>query len=435
MNYKDLVWLGYNDLNEKRVRTALTILMIVIGVASIVALISLTEGISASIQSSLSTLGPTSILVSSAKASGFTLADTAQISALPNASTVIPILTGTATILSGSENVSATIIGISPQDLQAAVGGNVSIYEGSTYPDSASPASLIGHSIAFPSSSSGRQNIFIGSAVTALTQSGSRSTQSTIIPVSGILNSSNSLLVPVDTSVIMSMLAAQTLLHRNSFNEILIKAKNTSSVVPLANLIIQIYGSNARVIDTQEIAATAAQIVVSITVLLVVIAGISLMVAAIGIMNVMLMSVMERTHEIGIMKSLGFRNKDVMALFLFQALLVGVIGGILGIAVGAGVSYGLAAAASHASSAGPSASSGQSGATVRTGPGGSGGAAAFGGGPSSSSSSGSLTFSPMLSASTIIGALVVAMLVSGAAGLYPAWRASRLEPIEALRTL
>lgn len=440
MDYKDLVWLSYKDLNEKKVRTALTILMVVIGVASIVALISLTEGIGASIQSDLSSLGPTSILVSSAKATGFTLFDTQQISSLPNASVVIPILTGTATVVAGNENTSATIIGMSPQDLQTMLGGNVSIYQGTIYSDTASPAGLFGHSIAFPSSTGGQQNLFVGSPVTVELQSG-RTVQKTDIPVGGILQPYGTQLVPIDTGITMSMTAAEALLHKNSFNEILVKANNVSSVTGLANLITQIYGSNARVFDTQQIAATAASIIGGITLLLVVIAGISLLVAAIGIMNVMLMSVIERTHEIGIMKSIGFRSKDIMTLFLFQALLIGFIGGVIGLLVGAGAAYGLSYASSaHSTNSTPATSAPAGGGGFRSGGaagGGGGGGAVFVGSSSqsSSSSSSSFSFSPDISLSTIIGALIVAMAVSGIAGLYPAWRASKLEPIDALRSL
>lgn len=447
MNYKDLVWLSYRDLSEKKVRTALTVLMVVIGVASIVALVSLTAGIGASITSSLQSLGPTSILVTSTKTTGFTLADTAEISALPNATTVIPILTGAATVVTNNENTSATIVGISPQDLQLVLGGNVSLYQGSIYADTVSPTALFGYSLAFPSSSDGKQNIFVGTPVTAKIGSG-RTVQSTVIPVGGVLQNYGTLIVPIDTGVIMALPAAESLLHKTSFNEILVKASNASSVTPLSNLITQIYGSNARVENTQELAATASSIIGGITLLLVVIAGISLLVAAIGIMNVMLMSVLERTHEIGIMKSIGFKSREVMAIFLFQALLIGFIGGIVGIIVGTGASFGLASLTSHSSNSTTSspAASTSSSTTFRGGAGGfgaggapaGGGAGLVSGGASSrstSTSSSGLSFTPVLSITTILESIFIAMFVSGIAGLYPAWRASQMQPIDALRTL
>ncbi len=232
----------------------------------------------------------------------------------------------------------------------------------------------------------------------------------------------------------MSLQAAETLLHRQSFNTILVKATNTSSVAPLASEISAIYGSGATVITTQQLAQTAASIVGGISTLLLVIAGISLLVAAIGIMNIMLMAVMERTHEIGIMKSIGFKSRDVLAVFLTQAMMIGFIGGIIGILIGATVSYGLAAVASSASSASSGQGSSTSGGAVVVGGGPRGGAAVARSTPASSSGAG-FTFTPLLTVSTIIESMLVAIIVSVLAGIYPAWRASQMQPIEALRSL
>lgn len=442
MDIRDILWLSYTDLKDKKVRTALTVFMVVIGVASIVALISLTAGISASIQSELSSLGPTSIILTSARATGFTITDTADISSLPNVSVVVPIVTGSGTLLSDNQNTSVSVVGVTPQGLQDLLGGSVNLYEGTIFNDTVAPDAVIGHSVAYPTSAVGKQSAFVGQTATLKIGAG-RTSQSYTIPVVGILQSYGSSIIPIDTAVLTSMPAAEALLHRTSFNEILVKATNTSSVSALSTLITDIYGSNARVINTQQLAATASSIIGSITVLLLVIAGISLFVASIGIMNIMLMAVLEKTHEIGIMKSIGFKSKDVLIIFLFQALIIGTIGGIIGIFLGAAASYGLAAAASSASSsstnstASSSSSSSSFGAGgARGGAGGAGGGAAFAGGaPSSSSSSSGLSFQPVLSITTIAEALFVAVLVSALAGIYPAWRASKMQPIDALRQL
>ena len=455
MDLKDTLWLSYTDLTEKKVRTALTIFMVIIGVAAIVALVSLTAGISAAITNELASLGPTSILVVSTKATGFTPADTAAISSLPNASVVVPIVSGSGTLYSDSQNSSVSVVGIAQEDLPYIMGGNSTLYEGSLYNDTIAPDALIGYSVAFPSTSGGRAVVTVGQPATLKIGSG-RSVDSYTIPVEGITKSFTSALIPVDSSVLMSLPAAESLLHKTSFNELLVEAKNASGVTPLTTLLTDIYGSNARIINTQQLATTAASITGSITILLVVIAGISLLVAAVGIMNIMLMSVMEKTHEIGIMKSIGFRNIDVMRVFLFQALIIGLIGGILGILVGAGASFGLSAAATAASSSSPSSSSGSlgtgasgaagGGATFRTSSGNSGfagggarggGSTTFvaGGGASASSSSSSLSFSPVISPALIAEALFVAVFVSMIAGIYPAWRASKMQPIDALRQL
>ncbi len=434
MSLSDIFWLSYRDLAEKKVRTALTVVMVVIGVASIVALISLTQGIGATINNELASLGPTTILMISAGQSGFTATDTQTLLSLPNTNSVTPILTGSAYVLANNQNTSVTVLGVSPQGLQQLVGGNVNLYQGTMFTGTIAPSTLAGYSVAFPSTAGGAQSIFVGQPAT-LVLSG-RNVQSVSVPIVGILQSYGSSIIPVDTSMILSLPAAETILHRSSFNDILVKAKNVSDVSALSTLITDIYGTKARIITTQQLAQTANSIVGGISTFLVLIAGISLVVAAIGIMNIMLIAVYERTHEIGILKSIGFKNVNILMVFLFQALIIGFLGGAVGIGVGTLGSYGLASLSNGAQSSSATtttttvAPAGRGGGNAQLNSGGGGG---FGGGSSSSSSS--FSFEPELTVSTILTALFVAILVSVVAGVYPAWRASKLEPIDALRQL
>lgn len=445
MRVEDILWLGYKDLNEKRVRTLLTMLMVAIGVASIIALTSLTAGVSQSVQSSLNTLGPTTIIVSPATSTGFTISDVAKLSALPNESSVIPVVTGSASIRANGQNTSATIIGISSQGLEALLGGSVNLYQGAQYSDTIAPASIIGHSLAFPSSLAGQQNLEVGSPITVKTSG--RGGITTTVPVVGILQSYGSLIVPVDTGVIMSLQAAQTLLNKPSYNLILVKATNTSTVAPLSSLITDIYGNSARVTTTQQILQTVNTVVGGITLLLVVIGSVSLLVAAIGIMNIMLIAVYERTHEIGIMKSLGFENRHIMMVFLMQALIIGAIGGAIGVGTGIGASYLLTSLTSSSSSSSSSSSATASSASPGrggfsgggggsfAGGGGSGGAVFIGSSTSGGSSSSGFSYKPVFTPVAIAESIIVAVIVSMIAGMYPAWRASKMEPIDALRQL
>jgi ABC-type antimicrobial peptide transport system permease subunit len=447
MNLSDILWLSFKDLKEKRVRTALTVLMVMIGVASIVALTSQTAGISASISSSLSALGPTSIIITPTSSTGFSGADAGLLSTLPNVSTVIPIITGSGTLYSNGQNTSVQVVGISQQGLQQLLGG-LNLYQGTSYNDTIAPDALVGHSVAFPSSLSGAQNIKVGYPVSLKIGAG-RDAETVTVPVVGILNSYGSSILSVDTSVALSIQSAEILLHRTSYNLILVKATNTSSVNALSSLITTIYGSKARILTTQQLLETTASIIGSISLLFAIIAGVSLLVAAVGIMNIMLIAVFERTHEIGIMKSVGFKSRHIMTIFLIQAMMIGFLGGIVGIIVGAGASYVVAGVFTHASSSTSSASTtGSSGAAAAGSSGGatyrSGGEGGFSGGGSTAGASAgstggfgssSLSYSPVFTPITILAAVLVAVIVSIIAGIYPAWRASKMEPIDALREL
>ncbi len=436
MDLKDIFWLSYRDLSEKKVRTALTIVMVIIGVAAIVALTSFTAGINQSITTQLESLGPTAIIVGSIGTAGFTPASVSTISSLPNVTSVTPLLTGSAVLYAGNQNTTVTIVGTTAQGLQQLI-GNVSLYQGSAYQDTIAPDAVVGHSVAFPTSADGSQTITVGQSATL--RLGGRSSSTVTVPVLGILPAIGGLLIPIDTGVFLPLQAAEVLLHRLSFNEMLVIASGTRSVNATSALITTIYGSSARVTTTSQLASTASSIIGSITLLFGVIAGISLLVAAIGIMNIMLMSVMERTREIGIMKSIGFKSRHVMLIFMLQALIIGLLGGVTGIAVGAATSYSLAAVFGGARTGTTTASSSTSG-SFRSGSGGGGfsgpGAeSAPSGATFSSSSSSGISFKPAFPITTIAAALLIAVFVSLAAGIYPAWRASQMEPIEALRQL
>ncbi len=440
MDLKDIFWLSYKDLSEKRVRTALTIGMVVIGIAAIIALTSVTAGISQSINSQLAALGPTSIIVSSTGSTGFTVADSSQIASLPNVTSVTPVLTGSGYLYAGNQNTSVTIIGTTAQGLAQLLGGNLTFYQGTIYQDTITPSVVLGHSVAFPTSAAGLQTATIGQSATLRTEG--RDAETLSVPIIGILPSHGGLIIPVDTSAFMSLSAAEVVLHRSSFNDMLVVAKNSSSVNATANLITTVYGSSARVVTTASIISTASSITGSLTLLFGAIAGVSLLVAAIGIMNIMLIAVYERTHEIGIMKSVGFKNNHILMIFLLQALIIGFVGGVIGIILGAGGSYGFASLLKGVGSG----SGGSGGNThAQAGPGANGGGVYVSGGgrsgpPASSSSSpqsssSGISFSPVFPISTIISAILIAMVVSALAGIYPAWRASKMEPIDALRTL
>jgi len=125
-------------------------------------------------------------------------------------------------------------------------------------------------------------------------------------------------------------------------------------------------------------------------------------------MNIMIVSLMERTREIGVLKALGMKSRTVLLIFLCESAIIGLIGAGIGIAAG----WSLANVVSRLGL-------------------GNGGFSGFGG--SQAAATGGLTITPVLTPALFIGAFAFGVIVSVIFALYPAWRASRLKPVQALR--
>jgi putative ABC transport system permease protein len=133
-----------------------------------------------------------------------------------------------------------------------------------------------------------------------------------------------------------------------------------------------------------------------INLVVVAIAAISLLVGGIGITNTMYTAVLERTKEIGVMKAIGAKNRDVLILFLAESALLGVAGGLVGVAIGLGLAFLVSVLVT----------------------------AAFPG----------ISFGVTFSLPLIVGSLLFALLVGAISGVVPALQASRMRPVEALRS-
>ena len=177
-------------------------------------------------------------------------------------------------------------------------------------------------------------------------------------------------------------------LDTSSYNSVLVKCDGTDSVASVKEAIDAMgYGTSS----LQDSLEQAEQQMAQIQYLLGAIGGVSLLVAAIGIMNTMMMSIYERTREIGIIKVLGCRMDNIAELFLTEAAFIGLFGGALGL----GISYGLAAIINKFI--------------------------------------GSSGFNALIPLWLALGALVFSIAVALVSGLYPAIRAMRLSPLTAIR--
>ncbi|MDR1413047.1 MAG: ABC transporter permease [Actinomycetes bacterium] len=142
-----------------------------------------------------------------------------------------------------------------------------------------------------------------------------------------------------DSSVAIPYTTAQNLLSSSSINAIMVKAKNPDDMHFIQTRIRQIlrpaFGADFSVFSQDQLLGIMGTMMNILTYMLGGIASISLLVGGIGIMNIMLVSVSERTREIGIRKAIGARTWDILAQFVIESILLSVLGGIIGITIGA----------------------------------------------------------------------------------------------------
>ena len=207
----------------------------------------------------------------------------------------------------------------------------------------------------------------------------------------GQQDNDNLLIVPIQTLRDLSG-------EKDSYTIMLANVNNINKVQEIADAVQKkmdkIHGEKVfSVLTAEKLASNISSIFTSLSVLLSGIAGISLLVAAVGISNTMLMSVLERTREIGIMKAVGASNYNVMELFLTESALIGLFGGVAGVTIGS-----IGAVAINTFSSG-------TGFALKT----------------------------SVPLYLIAGGLLIALLVGITSGLWPARRAAKLNPVDALR--
>jgi len=220
---------------------------------------------------------------------------------------------------------------------------------------------------------------------------------------SGITNFDNWAFIPTETAV--------QLLGREAYNIILVKVSDIERSEKVATDVENVFDNPYSISVLVPIAFVRQvdRILAIVQLFLMAIASISLLVAGIGIMNIMTVSVMERTREIGILKAVGAKSRTVLAMFLSEAMLIGIVGGLIGIFSGYGLSFALSYVLSgfiqpqQQDTAFPTASPQR------------------------------MTISPVFSLEWTIIGFIFALIVCVIFGLYPARKASKLNPVDALR--
>jgi putative ABC transport system permease protein len=404
MKVQDILTEIYISISGNKVRSGLTMLGIVIGIGSVIALISIGQGAQQSIASSIQSIGSNLIIVTPGVQRGFgpvsggrgtaqtlTLDDVTSITdQVTNTKAVAPDVTKRYQVTAGGKNTNTQIVGTVAS---YQVARNIEVDTGSFITDahnrSLSKVAVIGPTTrddlfgvgADPTGQTIRINNVMFTIVGVLKAKGG----------SGFANQDDKIVIPL---TVMSRYFA----GNDYVNTISISANSEADMVQIqadvTSLLLKRHkisnpqAADFSVLNQSDIVATASAVTGTFTIFLGAVAGISLVVGGIGIMNMMLTTVTERTREIGLRKAIGAKNKDISLQFLLEAIVITFVGGFFGVILGLLVSYAVSSFANIATTVAPSA---------------------------------------------VLLSFGVSALIGIVFGYYPARRASLLNPIEALR--
>jgi putative ABC transport system permease protein len=433
--------ISFKALGDRKVRTSLTILMVIVGSSLMVTLNGIVAGLGQFATDVFNRLAPNILFISSIPTGGtsgqgesanndgpppsffgqglipvptITLDQTvvSRLESLPHVSTVIPSYQGRITITSENHSQSTSVLSVPPESLPI-IAPALEFTEGSSFnPDESAIyiPSLIANNIwgELPEeagtldedNNSPADTTIIGQQVNVTytyidLATASRQSQSETFTVAGIMEPVGN--PTIDRAVVFNLDAGNKLLQKSGiYDSLFIVAESTDHVTQVEREIRDLYGSDIGITTSEAILQSISDFTAGFGSVISSIALVALLVGSVGIVTTMYTSVTERTREIGLMKAIGARDRNVLALFLTEAALIGIIGASMGLVVGVLGGYGvLSLFASDLLQ--------------------------------------SVEVTPQYPWIDLASVWTISLGLSVAAGLYPAWKASKLSPIVALR--
>lgn len=425
MKVNDIFSYAFGAIRLRKLRAGLTTLGVVIGIAAIVALLAISQGLQVTITNQLQSGFATDTLIVStggsqqrfgaglARETGFTLLlnDTDTISEIEGVETAMPIVQQICYVKSGEVEGVTNVVGIDFKNY-ANVYSNTFVAETGEIPlEPANEVAVIGKRVNDPWQNgtiyAGINDTLEISWLNASVRPPENKTYSA--KVLAVLEEVGfSLVGPSDINIYIPISQFQDFFGTNEIDNIIVKLTSDDDITinNVSETIEDTFDDQVTVTSATAILNIVSTVFSTVELFLAGIAAISLLVAGVGIMNIMIVSLMERTREIGILKALGMKSRTVLAIFISEAVIVGLLGAIFGIGLG----WVLANVAAR----------------VFTGGG-------FGAPTGQNVGQGGFLINPVITPTILLGALGFGVVVSIIFAIYPAWRASKLKPVDALR--
>ncbi|MDV0447608.1 Macrolide export ATP-binding/permease protein MacB [Methanosarcinaceae archaeon Ag5] len=405
--------MAVESLRSSKMRSALTALGIIIGIAAVVATFTFGSSFGAYMESQISSEGSNYISISATQENIFFDQQVDIVADTPGVASATPHLSKSGTLEYMGESRNYTISGTKEEYAEAA---DLPMYEGNFFTDKDVYTAVIGKSIAkdaFKNEISSRSTI----ELTVFNEQ-TREYVTKKFKVSGIVGEDDTSLVGRTSSSNVIIIPAETLKNmsgKDDYQMIFAVTESEDNVSEVADEVEERLARSVGVSDRElrntseydsaggfggggkipfiifnqaDMLEQVGSITNTLELFLIGIGGISLVVGSIGIMNIMLVTVTERTKEIGTLKALGYSARDVLSLFIVESVIISVLGGAAGVALGLSVAY---------------------------------------------VGSGYLGIPPVIPMSTVVAGIGVSAVIGVFAGVYPANKAARMDPVEALR--
>lgn len=397
--YIESMRMAWSSIVSNKLRSLLTMLGIIIGVSAVIALVSFGYGVRSDVESNISSLGSNQITIIPGSDNGpgargtagsmqsLTYKDYEAIKLLPNIDLVAPLVSKSYTVVNGNKNWQTTIYGATDEYMEIS---DQTLQSGRYWTDEEynkrSRVAIIGQTVA--------TNLFgdespVGQKIRINNQP---------FTVIGLLTAKGYSFMDQDDRMFCPFTTVQErLLGITYVNSIVVSSENDDALSQIQTDVTNLLRTRHRISakddddftvrNSQELLETMESTTQTLTIFLGCIAAISLLVGGIGIMNIMLVSVTERTREIGVRKALGATYHMIIVQFLVESVTVSVAGGLIGILVGCGIAKLIPLVTS---------------------------------------------MTTVISPLPVIGSFLFSVIIGLVFGIYPARKAARLNPIDAL---